>query len=140
MRVVLDINVLLISLPVASKYRPIFDAIKNGRFTLLVTNEILTEYEEMIGQKTTRPEIATNVTRLLLNLSNVEKIYNIYYRWGFIVNDPDDNKYPDCAIVGNAHLIVSNDGDFNVLKSIPFPIFNVLNADEFLKLIQTGII
>ena len=37
---------LLVSLLLTSKYRPIFDAIKSGAFTLLISNEILTEYEE----------------------------------------------------------------------------------------------
>ncbi len=38
MKVVLDINVLLVSIPKKSKYRPIFDALINGYFhTVLVT-------------------------------------------------------------------------------------------------------
>lgn len=73
MRIVLDINVLLISLPIYSPYRPIFDALKEERFTLLITNEILTEHEEILAVKT-RPDIAQNVVRLLLNLPNVEKV------------------------------------------------------------------
>jgi predicted nucleic acid-binding protein len=44
MRIVLDINVLLVSLPVRGKYRTIFDSLKAERFILLVSNEILTEY------------------------------------------------------------------------------------------------
>lgn len=51
MRIVLDINVLLVSLPVGRKYRPISDALKAGAFTLLISNEILTEYEEKIAEK-----------------------------------------------------------------------------------------
>lgn len=62
MRIVLDINVLLISLPVHSPYRPIFDAIKQGKFTLLITNEILMEYEEKLAEKT-RPEISASCCR-----------------------------------------------------------------------------
>ena len=77
MRIALDINVLLISLPVGKKFRPIFDALKAGVFDLLISNEILHEYEEKIGEKTT-PEIAQNVVRLLLNLPNVERISDIY--------------------------------------------------------------
>ena len=53
MRIALDINVLLISLPVGKKFRPIFDALKAGVFDLLISNEILHEYEEKIGEKTT---------------------------------------------------------------------------------------
>lgn len=52
MRIVLDINVLLISLPVASPYRPIFDALKAGMFELVLSNDILMEYHEKLAEKT----------------------------------------------------------------------------------------
>lgn len=136
MRIVLDINVLLISLPVGKKYRPIYDALKAGVFTLLITNEILTEYEEKIGEKT-RPEIAENIVRLLLNLPTVERISNIYYRWNLIVNDSDDNKYTDCAVAANATYVVSDDAHFRVLKQTQFPPLNLLTSDEFLELLQS---
>jgi len=48
MRVVLDTNSLLVSISKKSKYRPIFDGILQGKFTLLITNEILSEYTEII--------------------------------------------------------------------------------------------
>lgn len=135
MRVVLDINVLLISLPVQSKYRPIFDSLKFGVYNLLITNEIIFEYEEMIGKKTS-PVVAENVLRLLLSLPNVIKISNIYFKWKLIVNDPDDNKYPDCAVAGNADLLVSNDSDFKVLNQTKFPNITLLTAEEFLELLS----
>ncbi len=135
MRVVLDINVLLVSLPVGRKFRPIFDALKAGLYTLLLSNEILTEYHEIIARKTT-PEIAENVVRLLLNLPNVEKIGSVYYRWNLIYPDLDDNKYPDCAIAGNATFIVSDDSDFRILRRTAFPSLTLLTADEFLELLE----
>lgn len=134
MRIVLDINVFLISLPVHSPYRPIFDALKEGRFTLLITNEILSEYEEKLTEKT-RPDIAQNVVRLLLNLPNVEKA-DVWYRWNLITADADDNKYTDCAIAANARFVVSDDAHFKVLKRIPFPKVDLLTSDEFLGVLQ----
>lgn len=47
----------------------------------------------------------------------------IYYRWNLIVNDPDDNKYTDCALAANATYVVSDDSDFRILKLTPFPPF-----------------
>ncbi len=134
MRIVLDINVLLISLPVRSPYRPIFDAVKLGDLTLLITNDILMEYEEKIAEKT-RPEIAQNVVRLLLNLPNVEKI-DAWYRWNLIDADADDNKYTDCAIAANAKYIVSDDAHFRVLKRLPFPKIDLLTSDELLEIVR----
>jgi rRNA-processing protein FCF1 len=43
MKVVIDTNVLLISIAQKSPYRPIFDAILDGKIRLFITNEILSE-------------------------------------------------------------------------------------------------
>jgi len=67
MRVVLDTNVLLISLPVKSRYRPIFDSLRSGKFELIVSNDILLEYHEKISEKTSA-EIADNVLKFILSL------------------------------------------------------------------------
>lgn len=114
MKIVLDTNVLLVSIPKKSKYRPIFDALMEKRYTLLLSNEILSEYEESITLKTT-PSIANPIVEMLLSLSNVEKI-EIFFRWNLIEADKDDNKFSDCAVAGNADFLVSNDTHFNVLE------------------------
>ena len=44
MKVVIDTNVLLISIPSISRYRPILQGIINNKFELAVSNEIISEY------------------------------------------------------------------------------------------------
>lgn len=134
MRVVLDINVLLISLPVSSPYRPIFDALRAGRFELVVSNDILFEYHEKLAEKTS-PSVADNVIKLLLSLENCI-LQSIYFEWGLIESDADDNKYVDCALAANALHLVSEDRHFSILRSIDFPHVSVIRIDEFLRLIQ----
>ncbi|GAB4000467.1 hypothetical protein GCM10028807_53540 [Spirosoma daeguense] len=134
MRVVLDINVLLISLPVSSPYRPISDAIRAGSFELVVSNDILFEYHEKLAEKTS-PSVADNVLKLLLSLENCI-VQTVYFDWGLMVNDPDDNKYVDCALATNVDHLVSEDRHFSILRSIEFPRLSVIRIDEFLRLIQ----
>ena len=131
MKIVLDTNVLLTSLLKTSKYRPIFDALLNKEFNLVISNEIFSEYLEIIERKTT-PEIAKNIGELLVNLDNVEQI-EVYYKWLLIKDDPDDNKFVDCAIAGNVRFVVSNDKHFKILKTINFPNVEVISSDEFLN-------
>ena len=50
-----------------------------------------------------------------------------------ITQDPDDNKFVDCAICGMAEYIVSNDRHFDILKSIDFPLVTVRSIQEFSK-------
>ncbi|MPR33159.1 putative toxin-antitoxin system toxin component, PIN family [Salmonirosea aquatica] len=131
MKVVLDINVLLICLPVKSPYRPIFDALKNGRFELIISNDILFEYHEKLAEKTTA-SIADNVVKLLLSLDNVTLQY-ISFKWDIMQNDPDDNKYVDCALIANADFLVSEDKHFNIFQNIGFPALKIIRIDEFLS-------
>ena len=134
MRIVLDTNVLLISLPLKSKYRPIFDALRAGEFELVVSNDILLEYHEKISEKTSS-EIADNVLKLILSLENCS-LQSTFFEWGLMHNDEDDNKYTDCALVANADHLVSEDRHFNILKDIDFPKLSVIRADDFLELIK----
>ncbi|MCB0650645.1 MAG: putative toxin-antitoxin system toxin component, PIN family [Saprospiraceae bacterium] len=134
MKVVIDTNVLLMSLPKISKYRPIFDGLIQSKFQLAISNEILQEYIEIIGQKTNN-EIAQNLAELLIKLENVEKI-DVYFRWNLIQKDPDDNKFVDCAISAGVKYIVSNDKHFNALKEIDFPPVEIVDADTFLEELQ----
>jgi len=133
MKVVLDTNILLVSIPTKSRYRTIFDGLLNKNLTLIISNEILSEYTEIIERKT-NATIANNISEMLLSLQNVKK-QEVYYQWNLITDDKDDNKFVDCAIAGNVDYIVSNDKHFNCLKGIDFPKLNLLNIDEFVDLL-----
>ena len=136
MKVVLDTNVLLISLPLHSPYRPIFDGLRNGDFTLVVSNEILTEYEEILS-KQINPEIAQNVIKFILALPNLIE-QQIYFKWGLISIDPDDNKFVDCAIASGAKFIVTEDRHFNSIKREDFFSLEIINSDAFLEALRDG--
>ena len=56
-----------------------------------------------------------------------------HYRWNLISKDPDDNKFVDCAIFGNADFIVSDDKHFKELENVDFPKVLVVRLDEFAK-------
>lgn len=130
-RVVLDTNVLLISLPSRSAYRPIFEALLNGEFELAISNDILSEYIEVLERKA-NIDVATNVAELLLNLDNVLKT-EVYFNWHLISEDEDDNKFVDCAVAAQADLLVSNDHHFRILLRTDFPRVNVIDIDSFLR-------
>ncbi|MGF7081588.1 putative toxin-antitoxin system toxin component, PIN family [Mucilaginibacter sp. UYCu711] len=134
MIVVLDINALLVSIPKKSKYRPVLDALIDSKFDLVISNDILSEYIEIISSKTSAV-VANNIAEMLLNLANLHKV-EVYFNWKLIQADPDDNKYVDAAIVGAADYIVTNDQHFNILKSVDFPKVQVITVEEFLHIIE----
>ncbi len=133
-RVVIDTNVLLVSVSSFSKYHWIYQLIIRKEIEIFITNEILTEYFEIISNKFDF-KTAKSVTRTLIELDNVNQI-QIYFNFNLIKNDPDDNKFVDCAITSNADYLLTNDKDFNILKQIAFPKVNVVNIDEFRKEIR----
>ena len=129
MKIVLDTNVLLVSISLKSKYRPIFDAFLSEEYELCVTTDILMEYEEIISSHMGK-KVAQTVLQLIENAPNVRWITK-YYKWNLIEQDADDNKFVDCAIACNAKFLVSDDKHFRILKKIPFPSVEVLKAEEF---------
>ena len=132
-KVVLDTNVPLVSISSKSKYHWIFKRLLEHGYELFITNDILTEYEEIITQKYSA-SVAKNVIRTLLLLPNVYKV-DIYYNWNMITNDADDNKFVDCAIASNAHVLITQDKHFEVLKNIEFPRVDVIGVLDFEKLL-----
>ena len=134
MRIVLDTNCLLASLSRRGAYFNVWRGLQEGKYTLCVSNEILEEYEEIIAQKT-NSLIASNVVQTLLNAPSVELI-DAFFRFDLIKNDPDDNKFVDCAIAGNATYVVSNDSHFDILKEIDFPKLILKSLQEFAAMLD----
>ncbi len=129
MRIVLDTNVLLVSVSSRSKHHWLYQALLQQEFQLYITHDILNEYEEKIGEHW-HPKVAKSVVRTLLELPNVHQT-EIYFHLRLIEKDPDDNKFVNCAFANNCHYLVFNDTDFNVLKSIDFPKIEVMRLEEF---------
>ena len=134
MRIILDTNVLLVSIGRKSQYRPIFDAFLQQKIILIISNDLLLEYAEIITLKT-NAVVSDNIIEMLLAQPNVEK-REIFFKWGLLENDYDDNKFVDTAIVGNVDFIVTNDKHFNPLKDIDFPKVEIIDIDTFLEKIK----
>ena len=135
MKIVLDTNILWVSISRRSHTHWVISELIKGTYVLCVTSDILDEYEEIIGQKL-GSETAKSIMELLDNLPNVEYITK-YYRWELIEQDYDDNKFADCAIACNAYYLATNDKHFDILKRIAFPKINVINVEEFRLVIET---
>ena len=134
MKVVLDTNIILSSVSRHSPYRIIFDHLEKGNYDLCVSNEILFEYEEKLASVFSKT-LASLIMGAMLLKSNVIKT-EVYFRWNLVANDPDDNKFVDCALAANADYLVTNDKDYRILKKIDFPSVRVINIDEFALMLK----
>ncbi|WP_338870304.1 putative toxin-antitoxin system toxin component, PIN family [Spirosoma sp. SC4-14] len=120
--------------PYFSSYRWVYDALQAGQFELVVSTDILNEYAELLERQYS-PLFAERTLLALDNLSTVIRVEPAY-RFGLIENDPDDNKFTDAAIVGNADYVVTNDRHFNHLQNIPFPKVGLIDFAGFCKLLK----
>lgn len=129
MRVIIDCNVFVMCLTSRSPYHIIFQSLVGNKFELVISTDILLEYQEIISIKYGRAT-ADSFIALLRVLPNVHHQIP-HYKWKLIDADPDDNKYCDCAIASRADYIVTEDRHFRVLKTIPWPEIKTLSINSF---------
>jgi putative PIN family toxin of toxin-antitoxin system len=133
LKVVLDTNVVLRCISRRSSHAEVLEKLFKGIYELWLTNDILLEYEEKISENFSKETAELFIGALML-LPNVKKT-DVYYHLQLIDNDKDDNKFSDCAFSANVHYIVTNDKHFNILKSVRFPVLNIITLEDFRELI-----
>jgi uncharacterized protein len=139
MRLIIDTNILLSITPRKSSERWLYELLRNGDISLIISNEIISEYDEKLSWYYSE-YFAEIVLEEILNFPKTEQI-EAYFKWQLIEDDKDDNKFVDVAIASNAEFIITNDRHFKILKTINFPKVNILKLEEFKDyLINIGII
>lgn len=124
---------------------PLKDAI-NGFITLLcqrslfgfLSNEIIEEYTEQVGEKFSSITADFVMSSLLTSANHLR--YEPSYKWQLVEQDPDDNKFVDCAIGVNADYLVSDDRHIRNLLKVkdlfpPVPIVSFKEFKQILKLV-----
>lgn len=132
-RVVIDTNCLLAILPTHSPYHQVWTDFLEGRLEFCVSTEVLFEYEEILSVKTS-PYFADLIIKTLINRTNLVRVHPTWH-FNLITLDPDDNKFVDCAVCGQAEFLISNDRHYDILKSIDFPQLNLVKLQDFVRIL-----
>ena len=129
-RAVVDTNCLLASLNRNSPFHRLYQLFASEAFEWVLSNEIVTEYEEIL----TRHYSAATAKRVLEILLIAPNTYfqAAYYKWQLIADDPDDDKFVDVAIAAGVDYLVTNDCHFQLLLQLPFPRVPLFSLQEFL--------
>ena len=135
MKIVLDTNCLVNVIMPGSFNNDIWQALRNNKYVLCVSNEILYKYHEILTKRYNKI-IANTILMELMETPNIEFV-NPTYRFNLITADPDDNKFVDCVVIAGATYIVSNDRHFAELKHYDFPKVEVRTLTEFLSIVRT---
>jgi len=133
MKIVIDTNVLIAAIAPRSPYHIIFKYLLQGKYKMLISTEIYFEYTEILALKSR----ASNLEYFEKFIVESESVIVIEptTKWKSIISDQDDNKFVDCAIEGNADMIVTNDAHFSVLSKLDPPLIRVLSADKFMEML-----
>jgi len=128
-RVVLDTNVLISGIFFSGPPAKLLAHWRERNFTTVISEPIVLEcirVAEEISQKFPQIKITEILERFILNSEIVDtgdlKITEC--------EDPDDNKFLECAIAGNCDIIVS--GDKHLLKITEYRGVKIIKAREFL--------
>ncbi len=136
MKIVLDSNVLVSSLGRKSPLRQIWNAFIEGSFQIVVSEDILKEYEEIMLEHSA-PGAAEIVMEIFIESADV-LTQKIFYNWNAISSDADDNKFFDIAVAADVDYLVTNDKHFNIAKTIFFPKVNIISAEAFVQVLEQG--
>jgi uncharacterized protein len=134
MKVVIDSNVLLVAIGKRSKYKPIWSAFIEGKYQLIISEDIIHEYEEIL-KAFSAPGAAEIVLETFVESPDI-LFKRVYYSWNAITVDPDDNKFFDIAVAANADYLVTNDNHFQITKKHSFPNVSIISADIFLEIVN----
>ena len=118
MIVVIDTNALLQALGNHSHVRPLLNAWFRGGLIWAISNEIQHEYEEIITKRSgsarwQRLEMMLNFVAEARPTTLLHVSPTFHFRQ--IIDDPDDDKFVDCAIAAEADYIITSDHHFDVL-------------------------
>lgn len=113
MRVVLDTNI-FVSAFLSPKGGParILKLFQLEAFDLLISEEILVEYQKALNYervKQIHKLTDVQISRIIEDLRIFGTIVNVTSSLLVVAGDPDDNKFFECAIDGEADYIVSGD-------------------------------
>ena len=132
MRVVLDTNVFISSFLGTGTPRKIIDFWKEGKITICLSKEIVDEYIEVLERLGLSGEKGVEEF-LQLFARNFHSLFTAKTpNLEIVKNDPDDNKFFECAVVLKAQFIIP--GDKAVLKIKNYMGIKILSPKQFITL------
>lgn len=131
MKVVIDTNIFVSSF-FGGNPRKIIDLWKNEKITICLSNAILDEYIDVLRRIGIKDEY--ELEELLSLFSNG---FNILFttktpKIKIIKDDPDDDKFIECAVASKADAIITGDGEVLAIKK--YMAIKILTPQQFLEI------
>ena len=130
LKVVMDTNVFISGVFFNGPPYQILNAWQSGEFELVVSQEILDEYQR-VGKIMAEERPKIDLNPILTFVLEHAKVYKSAKLKEPVCEDPDDDKFFACALASGSNIIIS--GDKHLLKVSGYQGIEVLKPREFLN-------
>jgi putative PIN family toxin of toxin-antitoxin system len=128
--VVIDTNVIVSSFYGGNPKR-IIDLLKAEKIKLCISKDIINEYIKVLMRFKDIDDIEVNELVKLFSNSRIVIFTGSTPKLKVVVNDPDDDKFIECAVELGAEYIISGDKDLLSIKQ--FGNIKILSPKQFLE-------
>ena len=129
LRVVIDTNIYISAIFWNGKPREVVDLGRDGKTIIFTSLDI---ENEIAGKLKTKFKLAEeDVNQTLLDFSTFTLPIKINKQLRVVQDDPDDNKFIECAVECRANYIIS--GDRHLLNLKEYEGIKIIKSVEFLK-------
>ena len=129
LRVVVDTNVYISAIFWGGKPRHIIDLGRDGKIQIFTSEDI---EQEILDKLMTKFGLNSDDTgRVMADFSTFTKLVKVSRRVHVVKDDPDDDKFIECAVECGAEFIIS--GDKHLLEMKKYKGIDIMNAATFLK-------
>jgi putative PIN family toxin of toxin-antitoxin system len=135
-RLVVDTNVLISGAFFPGPSSRILDACLHGRCQLVLSPPIFDEYVR-VGEEFTKKRPNVDFARLLELLVGTSELVQARELPQPVCDDPDDDKFIECALAGGAKIITS--GDKHLLSVSGYSGITVMRPRNFVDRYLTGV-
>ena len=133
MRVVLDTNIYISAVLFGGKPRDIINLVRNKKIELLISDYILWEIREVLNNKFSVPDTRLNIIEH--DILSMSQIIAPHSNVKVIIDHRADNAIINCAIDGDASIIIT--GDKHLLKLKTYGRIKILTPNAFLTLCKS---
>ena len=138
MRVVLDTNIVVSTyLSAGGTIARLLEAWQQGAFDVVVSEPILAEYQRALSYPHLVAVHRKDAAEIQADVDRIRRTSFLVHEWPeirAIERDPSDNMLLECAVAGNAEIVVS--GDRHLLDLGEYEGIRILNAAAFLALLE----
>jgi len=129
-KIVIDTNIYISAIFWGGKPRSVVDLGRNGQISIFTSSQIEKEINKKLKTKFGLSD--EEVAQILFDFSTFTLPIKVSRKITVIDDDPDDDKFIECAVASRAGIIVS--GDKHLLNLKEYKGIKIMKAADFLSL------